>query len=96
MRIFNGKQAYFSFDSTGGPVKYIQDFRFLLRFPSNVTDENASGLWYYNVNSTWFGEDLIRSSAGYADVFKTKITASNTVIINANSYIVNINKRIKR
>jgi len=97
--IFTGKNAYFFFDSTGGLVRYIKDSKFLSRFPPNVvdgkSDTNASGLWYYSIFVTFFGEDGVRSSAFYSKVLRMKITDTNITIINAEVYIVPINKKIR-
>jgi len=60
---------------------FVCVFKFILRFPSVISNSNTSGLWYYNVNITWFGEDGISSSANFADVFKTKITDTNSFLV---------------
>ena len=99
MNIFNGKQAYFFFNATGRLVRYITSFGFLIKFPPNVNDDNSdtntSGLWYYNIIVTWFGKDGVRSSAIYPSVFRTKITDSNSTIVDSKVFIINTNKRIK-
>jgi len=67
--------------------------------PPNVvdgkSDTNASGLWYYSIFVTFFGEDGVRSSAFYSKVLRMKITDTNITIINAEVYIVPINKKIR-
>ena len=91
MNISNGKFSHFFFDADGGFVRYIKDFRFLLRMPYNLddytNDANPNDLWYYSVDVTYFGEDGVRTNANYNRVFNGAGAAD--------VFIVSINKRIK-
>jgi len=91
MNISTGKFSHFFFDAAGGLVRYIKDFRFLLRMPYNLNDytndANPNNLWHYSVIVTYFGEDGVRTTANYNKVFNGAGAAD--------VFIVNINKRIK-
>jgi len=100
LSIISGKNAYFRFNENGALIKNIKDFRFLLRFPPNISniniDVNFSGLWYYNIQVEWINENNVVFVEGFTSVMKTKITGSISVLVNTIVYIVSIEDNIKQ
>jgi len=92
MYVSTGKQLHFFFDSNGGLVRHIRDFRFLIRLPYNLeaftNQPNPLNIWSYDITVTWFGEDGVRSTAIYPRSFTLGAGEASV-------FIVNINKRIK-